>query len=429
MEGKRRGRPSNPLNPDASHAAWFGAELRKRREDEDLTLEAFSTRIDYSPQHISQAERAKAPVSARFVAACDHALRAQGALVDLYPATFFERAAHRHERSSARAGQPPTLRWTGPPSDAGDDVQPTNRRGLIEAGTGTALGALSVTASPAAASDIDPELPTFWDQLLSLLGRHDAACGPTEVLGPVRHQITMIAAHRKIARGELHHRLLCEEARWCTFAAWLSNDAGQLRDRDAWTDRALRLARQARDPDTEALARARQSQWATQDLNAHQAIAFAEDALRIPDTNAQTRAFCALRAAFGHAIAHDATACEHALADAHQLAEQVQSPAPPWAGDFRITHLDTRAAEARCWLWLQPHKAIGLYEDVLRNWPRNRMRTAGLHRARLALACATTGEHDRAHAEARRAMAIARSTKSSLAKRELKRVGQILRTT
>jgi hypothetical protein len=46
--------------------------------------------------------------------------------------------------------------------------------------------------------------------------------------------------------------------------------------------------------------------------------------------------------------------------------------------------------------------------------------------ARLALACAGAGEHDRATAEGRKALAIARKTKSSLAARELKRLGQTL---
>lgn len=67
-----------------------------------------------------------------------------------------------------------------------------------------------------------------------------------------------------------------------------------------------------------------------------------------------------------------------------------------------------------------------MYEDALREWPRNRTRDGGLHQARLALACAAAGEHDRATAEGRKALAIARTTKSSVAARELRRLGAAL---
>jgi hypothetical protein len=49
-----------------------------------------------------------------------------------------------------------------------------------------------------------------------------------------------------------------------------------------------------------------------------------------------------------------------------------------------------------------------------------------VHRARLALACAAAGEHDRARAEGRKSLAIARTTKSNVAARELRRLGDVL---
>jgi hypothetical protein len=97
----------------------------------------------------------------------------------------------------------------------------------------------------------------------------------------------------------------------------------------------------------------------------------------------------------------------------------------PWVGRASIrSHV--RPDEARCWLALQPRKAIGLYEHVLRNWPRHRLRDRGLHQARLAVACAATGELDRAEAERHKALTITRTTKSSGATRELRRLGAML---
>lgn len=102
MAQSRRGRPPNPLDPNASRAARLGAEIRSHRQAQGLTLEALAALIGFSAQHISEAERAKAPVSEPFVAACDHALDAGGSLLKLLPAVVYDRATERHERSVAR---------------------------------------------------------------------------------------------------------------------------------------------------------------------------------------------------------------------------------------------------------------------------------------------------------------------------------------
>jgi len=101
-----RGRPSKALDPDASSAARLGAEIRTRRIEQNLTLHELSRRIGYSPQHISEAELAKNPCSALFVAAVDRALDASGQLVTLYPAVVIERADERETRATARRRAP-----------------------------------------------------------------------------------------------------------------------------------------------------------------------------------------------------------------------------------------------------------------------------------------------------------------------------------
>jgi tetratricopeptide (TPR) repeat protein len=308
--------------------------------------------------------------------------------------------------------------------DAGEDVDPINRRGLLGAGA-TAVGAVAV--APSSARQIDPALVSHWTQLLSLLGRHEAMFGPRDVLASVRDQSGLIAAHRAVARGELRVELMRVEARWSGLAAWLSEDRGQTSDRDAWTERALCLAKEAGYADMVAYASMLQSRFAAQERDADRAIACAEAALRVPGTRAQTRALCARQAALGHALGGDAPACEQHLADAYRLAD-TDSTAPPWAS-AAVTQRHVRAGEARCWLWLQPRKAIPLYEAALRDWPRERTRDGGLHQARLALACASAGQRERAIAEGRKALAIARTTQSVTAVRELRRLGAALNAT
>jgi tetratricopeptide (TPR) repeat protein len=215
------------------------------------------------------------------------------------------------------------------------------------------------------------------------------------------------------------------ESRWAQFAGWLSHETGDTGQRDAWMERALRLAQEGGDRDMAALIRMRQSQWAVQTQDAKQAILFADAGLHGGATQ-QTRALCALKAAQGHALAGDADACERRLADAYALVE-ADSPPPPWAGYFRVTSTwHVRMEEARAWLWLRPSKAIAMYESALRDWPRDLLRDGGSHQARLALACAGAGEYDRARAEGRKALAIARTTKSTGTARELKQLAKAL---
>ena len=430
MAKPRRGRPPNPVDPDASHGARLGFEIRTRRIELDLTLDALGKLTQYTAQYISEVERAKTIPAQPFIAACERSLDASGELEPLLPEVLQERERKRQERAAARRA---TAEATLPCEDHGEalgddeDVDPTNRRGLLGAGAAAALSAAAVGAVPASAEAIDRELPTHWADLLNLLGRHDALFGPCDVLTTVRRELSLITAHREVARGELRVQLMRVEARWAGLAAWLSNDMGDHAVRDAWTNRALRLAQEAAYPDMMAFARWQQVQWAAQERDGRRASRLAEAGLRIRGTGAQIRALCSSWAAIGYGITNDAAACERYIVDAYRLEAADDSPAPPWAGGFRVTHTYVRMTEARCWLAMRPTKAITLYEGALRDWPRHEARAGGLHQARLARACAATGERDRARAEGRKALAIAQATKSITIERELRRLGTELR--
>jgi hypothetical protein len=87
-----------------------------------------------------------------------------------------------------------------------------------------------------------------------------------------------------------------------------------------------------------------------------------------------------------------------------------------------------RCWEARCWALLEPATGVALYDDLLRDWPRAvRRRDGGLYKARLAIACAASGQLDRARAEGRKALATARATQSATAARELHQLHDLLR--
>jgi transcriptional regulator with XRE-family HTH domain len=439
-------RPPNPLDPDDSHAARLGTEIRTRRKAGGLTLKALASMIGFSLQHLSEVERAKAPMSGRFVAACDLALEAGGSLLEMFEAVVCERAMQRQEQSVARQrseGELPDAeyealtsalrltRYAGQehPSEAGEDVD-LSRRSLIGAGVGAALG-LDVTTASALARPLDPGLAEYWTTLLRVLARHDAMFGPHDALGTVRHSLDLLAEHRQTASGELRTQLVSVESRWSWFAGALCNDSGDWRRRDVWTDRALRLAQEAGDQDMVAWVLMWQSRWAAMRPEPQTAILLADAAGRTPGISKRIRGLCALRAAQGHALANDTASCERSLADAHGLLDQTAQSEHLTLWEDLGRQDDgvspyVLAAEARCWLQLHPARAIGMLEEVLRLWPQDRTRGRGIHHARLALACAADNEPERAAAEGVKAVEIVRTTKSDVTVRELKRLDQDL---
>ena len=429
------GRPLTPLDPEASGTARLGYELRVCRQNKNLTLEQLSDLIGFTPQRISDCERGKATPSQPLLAACEDALDAAGTLLPLLPAAQRERDEARQARADARRKARQAAKHAALPCDAthsevaGDDedVEPTDRRGLLGAAGAGALALSVVAAVPTAASDVDPGLPAHWANLLRLLGRLDMLRGPTDILDAVRRETALIAAHGKVARGELRIQLMRVEARWADLAAWLCEDTGRTQERDAWTERVGRLAQEANDSELVAFWRARQGEWAAMARDPR-AAGLGEAALRVRGVSAQTRVWSTRQAALGHAYAGDVELCERRLHDAYSFLEDTDSPVPPWAHEFRVTRSGTRATEACCWLAIAPAKAVGLYEEALRDWPCDEVRDRGLHRSRLALACGQAGEVDRAKAEAAQALVIAKHTGSVAIGRELQRLGTVLRS-
>jgi hypothetical protein len=308
-------------------------------------------------------------------------------------------------------------------------VDPLSRRSLLGAGVGAVAG-LGATTAPAANRDVDPELVAHWLDLLTLLESHDARFGPHTVVPAVRREIGLIGSHRRIARGELQRQFLCVESHWAEFASFLYDDAGDARLRDAWADRALRLAQDAGYPDMVAYVLMRRSQWTAMRDSGQQAIQLAHAALSTQGTSNHIRALCALKEAQGHALLREERACQRSLTDAYGLLDDAGTGQATWndLGRRETSPSSVLGYDARCWLWLQPRKAVTMFEEVLRRWPRERQRSRGMHQARLALACAAADDPERAAAEGDAALDIARTTKSNGILRELKRLDRRLAT-
>jgi hypothetical protein len=307
-------------------------------------------------------------------------------------------------------------------------VDPLNRRSLFGAGVGAALG-LGATTASAGARPFDPALVGHWMTLLGLLDQHRAAFGPYGVFATVRHQLGLIAEHRRSAHGDLRADLLCVEARWSGLASWLGHDAGNARVGDHWAVRSMRFAKEAGYRDMIAWVLMRQSLMHQSpphgEPDPHRAVTFAQAARRTPGVTDGVRAICALREAQAHALAGDAASCERSLADAHGLLDGLgtgEDAGRQDLGGFGVTRPCVLAAEARCWLRLRPSKAIGMLDVALDLWPREHVHGRCLHQLRLALSCAAAQEPERAAAEGVKALDVAHGIRSAVIMRELKRL-------
>jgi hypothetical protein len=322
-----------------------------------------------------------------------------------------------------RAGGPVAVRCEAQP-EGEDDVDPLSRRSLIGTGAG-AVAALGAGAAPAVARRVDPQLVEHWMALLRLLDAHTASSGPRDALGTIRHQVGLIAAHREVARGRLCTELLRVEARWAEFASWLCQDTGDGHGGDAWATRCLRLARAGDEPDTVGYALMWRSQDACERARPRQAVAFAQAALDIPGLTSRIRGLCTEQEAYAHALAGDRVACERGLDRARGLL--AAGGPPPW-GDLAARAVAAHYAlipEARCRLWLDPARAVALFDDALRAWP-DEPRSRGVQQARLALACAAADEPERAAAEGLAVLDVERATRSSSIARKLDRLDRRL---
>jgi len=180
------------VDATASHAARLGAEIRAWRERRELTLEALARLIEFSPGHISAVERAQAPVSEQFVASCDEALKAGGALLALLPSVIYERAADRHRNQARRRERARSV-------EIGDAItaEPQASRGRAP---------LVIHAGPVTTRSIR------WQRLLDVFIASERVLGARPVITAMAAELPILRAEREAARAEARTDLLRAES-------------------------------------------------------------------------------------------------------------------------------------------------------------------------------------------------------------------------
>jgi tetratricopeptide (TPR) repeat protein len=278
-----------------------------------------------------------------------------------------------------------------------------------------ALGVGISTSRLARPADVDPEIVDRLLDLRAALVRTDSLLGPRRLLVTVSEQIALIEDYLAVAAANVRAELLAVGALYAEFASWLFDDAGQLAEGAAWSDRALGWAHAAGRADLVAYVLMRKAQQAMLVKQAGMVISLAQTARRIgPRASDRVLASAAQQEAHGHALAGDERAATAALASAYDLV----ADAPP--ADDRIglaAHCDVgylHAQRGSCMVRLgRPRAAVEAFDEALTCWPSDYRRERGLHLARKSCALVGAGEPSEAAATGRQALDIARATGSA----------------
>ncbi len=400
-----------------------------------MTLEAFAELISFSAAHLSEVERGRTSVSEQFVAACDEALEAGGALLELLPSVVCERAAKRHRNQARRRESDTRHTETGDALvDEGHAAFPSPAPLADHAGPVGAfpLGSPGTDSTPPV-SLIPPEAGGFvirWRQLLDVFVASERVLGARPVIIAMAAELPMLQVQREAARGEKRTELLRAEARWAEFVSWLSDNLGAYRSGRQWLDRARDLALEADDRPMVAYVLMRKSQQALehgQDFRG--AINLAEAGQGERELPPLVRALSAVREAHGHAILLNRGACMRKLNEAHDLIERRAHAHDLWwtSTGTHCTHNYVWAYEGHCWLQLhEPAKAVGCFQKALAPWPGIYRAEEALQRTRLAIAHAANNAPDQAASEGQRALEIHQAAPSSRALVDLARLDEQL---
>lgn len=334
----------SPNPPTMSHAVRLGSEIRRRRKTRKLTLEALASMIGFSLQHLSEVERAKAPMSGRFVVACDLALEADGSLLEMFEAVVCERAMQRQEQSVARQRSDGELldaeyealtsalrlaRYAGKqhPSEAGEGVDESRQ----SPGSGDAepFEPLEIMRH-AERSELGPH---------TLEGLHAAAerlcCGyssmqPQALIREAEQQLDYVSRLLDGRKTLSQHRELLVVSGWLSLLlGCLHNDMGNRRHAEAARDAARHLGEEAGHPVIVRWACELDCWFALNDQRFRNITRFADAGLASLKTADSASVQLALQAAKGWAKLGDRRKTEAALQYGSSLLNQLPSVERP----------------------------------------------------------------------------------------------------
>ncbi|HEY0640658.1 MAG TPA: helix-turn-helix transcriptional regulator [Pseudonocardiaceae bacterium] len=406
----------------ADRSVSFGAELRRRREHDGMSLKELSGKVHYSTGHLSKIENERKQPTVELARLCDAVLGADGELTALVGEPR-KRTADDGDTAGVPGGAILTVSLA---PDGSGLLVPAGPPGP-QAGMGALAGlALAGRGARLAAGD-DIALRHFrasFDQLRAF----GQASSPHLTLSMLAVQFRLVHAIAQQAEGELRQELFRLAARYSELSGWMAQEAGDDRLARWFTAEAVVLAELGGDPHLARYALVRRADMAMYRHDAISTIELAERAGADASVPARTRAIAALRQAQGHAMNDDREACERLLDRAGLLFElaAVEEAAGPVLGS---TNMADPVAMVRAWCLHElgrPAEAAAALDLPVDGMAPHARRPRAVWGARRALAYAYAGEIGRACELATTALDDAEATASATARQDLTALRAIL---
>lgn len=360
----------------------FGVELRRRRQQAELSLSQLAARVHYTKGYLSKIESGSQSASATFVRMCDAALEANGELVAL--ATAPTRVEHDGHDDGPTDGA-----WT---------------MSLSPDGTGhfapVATRDVGAAFWPSPTPGRDPVEPSTTLALFRARFQQARSFGQ-QVSAAVALPMVIVETHalRGLARNlpaESAAGLWRLAAQYAEYAGWMSQESGDDRQAWWWTRTAVQMAARAGDESLRPFALVRKADMTLHADDAHQTIDLARQAQADTAATPRVRGLAAQREAQGYALLGDREAYLRAMdLSARLLDESADTPGPK-LGTWRMP--DTTVM-VRGWCLVdlgRPEEAAALLEPGIAAFPDTASRARARYALRTVLALATAGEIDRA---------------------------------
>ncbi len=430
--GRWVGQEPRELTPNASAAHLFGAELRRWRERQGLSLarlcecfERAGRRVDVG--YLARVERGeRLPEDRQFAETADALGTTDGLFGRLWDFADAERRDARREAKREREALLELAAGTFAPVLAGDVVfvpyvTGTGTVAYVRVTRRVFLATGGMTPVALAAGVFDPDdldrlaralerpqasdtrVAAYFGKALELHKTHDFVLDPAPRVGSVVQQIGVLDRFARDARGSVRRALRSVQAEYAEYAGWLHQELGNSRTSVLWTEKASALAQEGGSYQIVTFTMIRRSSiafWNGQHAEAADLAATAQDGpWPLPPGLAS---LAAQYEAEAHAALGNASACEARLDRAVDLLGTRDAAGDDqiyWARTHNYDHY--RGQRAACLVDLgQAVQAIALLEPLLTTTTANRRGVGGYGHgagmALLGLAYAQTGQIDAA---------------------------------
>jgi transcriptional regulator with XRE-family HTH domain len=405
----------------------FGIELRRRRVEAGLSLDALARLVHYSKGHLSKVENAVKGPSEDLARLCDTALGCDGALISLADGDALVAGGGGRARDHPADGNTIEVLVFNLNSPERMSFLMATRRELLATGLLSAAGLgdpADSTAGPLLAGSSPLETFSSWFHQLRTLGQQIDARLMIPILTAHAHSLSLLAGRYS---GSDRARALALVADYAEFTGWMAQEAGDDAGSLWWTDQAVRYAGAAGNEGMAGYAMVRRALIAMYRGDASETVELAQQAQR-RDSRPRVRGLGAQREAQGHALAHRRDDCLRALDTARKLL----AADPPRRQEPVIgcTHVADLAQAAAGWSLYDLGDATGaatMLDETVRRTPPHAVRARARFAARRALALAASDQVEEACAVADGVLDDQAVLRSSTIAADLHRLGRVLR--